>query len=51
MDAPEFNQFGGTVNAGFGLTMTNVSGGTVYYTLDGTDPRLVGGAIAPGALT
>jgi hypothetical protein len=49
MDAPEFNQLGGNVNAGFALTMTNVSGGTVYYTLDGTDPRLAGGAIAPGA--
>ncbi len=28
------------------LTATN---GQVYYTLDGTDPRLAGGAIAPGA--
>ncbi len=25
--------------------------GVIYYTLDGTDPRLPGGAIAPGALT
>ncbi|MFC1739678.1 lamin tail domain-containing protein, partial [Planctomycetota bacterium] len=23
---------------------------TIYYTLDGTDPRLIGGAVAPGAL-
>src|SRR5207245_7624465 len=42
---------GGALNAGFYLTMSNVSGGTVYYTLDCTDPRLVGGAVAPGALT
>jgi hypothetical protein len=51
MDAPEFNQLGGNISAGFALAMTNVSGGTVYYTLDGTDPRLVGGNVAPGALT
>src|SRR2546423_6698582 len=51
MDAPEFNQLGGTVNAGFTLSMSNVSGGVVYYTLDGTDPRLLGGAISPRALT
>ncbi|MFN0053350.1 MAG: lamin tail domain-containing protein [Planctomycetales bacterium] len=27
------------------------TGGLVYYTTDGTDPRLVGGGINPGALT
>ncbi|HEV8603892.1 MAG TPA: lamin tail domain-containing protein [Tepidisphaeraceae bacterium] len=51
MDAPEFNQLGGAVSPGFSLTMTNVSGGTVYYTLDGSDPRLSGGNVAPGVLT
>jgi hypothetical protein len=40
IDPPTFNQRGGHVAAGFGLTMTNPNGvGTVYYTLDGSDPR------------
>ena len=38
--APEFNQYGGDIAAGFNLTMTNPNGvGTIYYTLDGSDPR------------
>ena len=37
--APSFNQHGGSVSAGFALTMTAPTG-TIYYTLDGTDPRL-----------
>jgi hypothetical protein len=42
-----FSQRGGTVAAGFKLTLTNPnSGGTIYYTLDGSDPRAVGGGIA-----
>lgn len=47
--APSFNQFGGNVSPGFGLTMTALAG-TVYYTGDGSDPRLPGGALAPTAL-
>jgi hypothetical protein len=43
-DAPSFNQFGGYVPSGFGLTMS-APAGTIYYTLNGSDPRLVGGAI------
>jgi hypothetical protein len=40
IDPPIFNQHGGHVAAGFGLTMTNPNGtGTIYYTLDGSDPR------------
>ncbi len=36
-----FNQDGGNVNTGFDLTMRKPAGqsGTIYYTLDGTDPR------------
>lgn len=50
-NAPSFNQFGGEVPQGFGLTMT-ASPGTIYYTLDGvTDPRLIGGDVNPAALT
>lgn len=46
--APVFNQFGGKFDAGFALSMTAPSG-AIYYTLDGSDPRLRGGALAPGA--
>ncbi len=44
IDAPSFNQHGGAVSNGFALTMT-APFGDIYYTLDGTDPRLPGGAI------
>ena len=37
--APKFNQFGGEVPAGFNLKM-NVSEGDIYYTTDGSDPRV-----------
>ena len=47
--APSFNQHGGEVAEGFDLSMT-APVGTIYYTLDGSDPRLPGGAIAPGAI-
>ncbi|HEX7069244.1 MAG TPA: lamin tail domain-containing protein, partial [Rhodothermales bacterium] len=48
--APAFNSEGGEVPANFGLQI-NSSAGTVYYTLDGSDPRAVGGAVSPTALT
>src|SRR5438105_2239754 len=47
--APSFNQFGGTVPYGFQLTMS-APAGTIYYTQDGSDPRLTGGAIPSAAL-
>jgi len=47
--APTFNQHGGTVSSGFMLTMT-APAGVIWYTLDGSDPRLQGGAVAPGAV-
>ena len=40
---PVFNQYGGNVNAGFDLTMAEPNswgGAQIYYTLDGSDPRL-----------
>ncbi|NQU21035.1 MAG: CotH kinase family protein, partial [Candidatus Nealsonbacteria bacterium] len=41
-----FAQFGGEVNAGDSLTIQRPGGsGTIYYTLDGSDPRLPGGAV------
>jgi hypothetical protein len=50
VNAPEFvEQFGGNFNPGFVAHLTN-PGGVIYYTLDGSDPRLPGGAINPSAL-
>ncbi len=41
VDAPSFNQHGGLISSGFDLQMTNENGsGTLYYTLDGSDPRI-----------
>ncbi|MHC4999045.1 MAG: lamin tail domain-containing protein, partial [Planctomycetota bacterium] len=37
---------GGSITAGDTLTMTASTPGTIYYTLDGTDPRAAGGAVA-----
>ena len=49
-DAPEFNQHGGSVPVGFGLAIRNPNEeGTVYYTTDGSDPRLSDGSVAPTA--
>ncbi|TWT89792.1 CotH protein [Pseudobythopirellula maris] len=49
--APVMNQYGGEVASGFDLTLSNPNGGgVVYYTLDGSDPRLEGGGVAPSAL-
>jgi len=49
---PRFNQQGGEIISGFQLTLshTNASG-SVYYTLDGSDPRGFGGAISGTAYT
>ncbi|YCM43034.1 CotH kinase family protein [Verrucomicrobiaceae bacterium 227] len=48
-DAPVFSQHGGHVASTTELTMSNTSG-TIYYTIDGTDPRLPGGNINPAAV-
>lgn len=49
--APQFNQHGGDVSAGFDATLTNLNGrGDIYYTTDGTDPRVWGtGEVNPDA--
>lgn len=41
IDPPTFNQEGGGITAGFTLMMSNPNGttGTIYYSLDGNDPR------------
>ncbi len=48
LDAPILSKHGGFIDPGFELTMTN-SSGTIYYTLNNTDPRLTGGGIAQEA--
>jgi hypothetical protein len=48
---PSFNSTGGPVSSGFVFRMTNSNpSSTIYYTLDGADPRAQGGAVAPSAL-
>lgn len=52
VDAPEFSQFGGAVLPGFDLGMSTSTGGaTIWYTIDGSDPRLLGGAINSSAIS
>lgn len=50
IDAPGFNHYGGSVGADYELSMTAPEGGTIYYTLDGSDPREFGGAVSNGAV-
>ncbi len=45
---PRFSAPGGKVDPGFEVAIT-ASSGTVYYTLDGSDPRASGGSVAPQA--
>ena len=49
-DAPVFSQHGGHVSSTTELTMTAGSG-QIYYTKDGSDPRLPGGSVNPQALS
>ena len=50
-DAAVFSQHGGNVHQGSAVTLSNPnSSGTLYYTMDGSDPRQTGGAVASGAL-
>jgi hypothetical protein len=44
--APVYSQHGGSVSSGFNLTMSN-GGGRIFYSLDGSDPRLPGGSVNP----
>ena len=46
--APTFSANGGEVAANYALEMT-VPTGQIFYTTDGSDPRLIGGAVAPTA--
>jgi hypothetical protein len=48
VEAPSFQQHGGLIVSPFRLEIT-APAGTIYYTLDGTDPRLPGGEVASQA--
>ncbi|MGB1889466.1 MAG: hypothetical protein ACPHOK_07650, partial [Akkermansiaceae bacterium] len=49
IDPPVFSQHGGKVPVGSGLIITNDTG-DIYYTVDGSDPRLAGGGIHPNSI-
>ena len=48
--APSLSQYGGNVTNGFQCTLS-APAGVIYYTRDGSDPRLRGGGVSPAALT
>ena len=48
LPAPTLNQQGGIVQSGFALQFPGPSA-SIYYTTNGTDPRLAGAAISPSA--
>ena len=49
--APVLSRNGGSVPAGFQLTISNPGGaGSIYYTLDGKDPRLLSGGVSSSAV-
>ncbi|MBA3482328.1 MAG: lamin tail domain-containing protein, partial [Pirellulales bacterium] len=47
--APSFSQHGGLVSSGFDLTVT-APAGAIWYTLDGSDPRMIGGGVGSTAI-
>jgi len=52
LNPPVFSGAGGPIAAGYSLTImanTREAGSTVYFTLDGTDPRLPGGGVSAKA--
>ncbi|HWB03161.1 MAG TPA: lamin tail domain-containing protein [Verrucomicrobiales bacterium] len=50
VDAPVMSPRGGAVASGAQAVLTAPTG-TIYYTLDGSDPRLPGGGVNPAALS
>jgi hypothetical protein len=49
VDAPVFSDNGGSITSELDLEMS-AKIGTIYYTVDGTDPRTSGGSIAPNGI-
>lgn len=48
--APSFSQLGGSVPDGYLLELSQTNaGGVIYFTTDGSDPRLLGGVVNPGS--
>jgi hypothetical protein len=47
---PQFSRDGGQVAAGYKLSLTGPSDATLFYTLDGSDPRSPQGGISPTAV-
>jgi hypothetical protein len=50
LDAPTITPHGGAVRASEDIFLSQPTGATIYYTLDGSDPRLAGGALNPSAM-
>ncbi len=51
VEAPEMSQRGGAIAPGTQVVLTGPANSTLYYTLDGSDPRLPGGAANPAAFS
>ena len=50
LNPPLYNKHGGSVAAGYRLTITRNNGsGTIFYRADGADPRVDGGAVRSGS--
>ena len=49
--APDYSQHGGSVPAGYQLVITGPAGAQIYYTLDGSDPRVAGSSGPTAVLT
>jgi len=47
---PQLDNTGGAVAPGFQITLTGPANATIYYTLDGSDPRLLQGAVSSNAV-
>lgn len=50
ISSPVFSPTPGNVSVGEQVTLTAAPGTTIYYTLDGSDPRTNGGGISPSAI-
>lgn len=49
VETARFNQRGGAISKDFEVELT-APAGTIYYTTDGSDPRMIGGSINPDAI-